>query len=218
MKVMKLAVMAAALATGIVNAGADQTNVVENIQIHLQGLKQGDTRTAGNTVVVSVDSVRIENRHVIQALGAATGNAFSQSARLVLVTPQDGGFSSVQVRDGGASVDVTGYFAIGQVGSSVTTSVTNTKNGRSAGATYSIYQVALQDAGGALSLHFAVSGMATDYSVNRPSSGADGHLSIDAAGNGDQNGVPMVIQGSIKVSGQTLEVVPGDDGGGPPNV
>ena len=214
MKTLKLAALAALLALGTAQGRADQTNLVENIHLNLFGLKQGDTRTNRNLVITSVDTVRLNNRAVIQALGDATANSFSRRSQLVLVTPLDGGVSSVEVRDGDTKTDVTSFFGLEQTGTSVTASVLNTRTGNSAQITYSIQRLVLQDAAGlpALAVHFDVSGLGTD--TDRTRRGPSSSLRIDAAGNGDSDGSPLVVQGSISVSGRTLEVVPDSGGGG----
>src|SRR2546428_281120 len=79
----------------------------------------------------------------------------------------------------------------------------------------SIQHFALQDGdGAALTLHFSVSGFATERSTD---GGQSSSLSINASGSGDRNGNLLVLQGSINVRGGTLEVVAeGSDGSGGP--
>jgi len=97
MKTFKPTVAALLLAAATVTAQADTTNLIENIQIHLAGLAQGPTTTSRNTVTTSVDAANVETAQVIQSLAKATGQTFSKSSRLVLLTPLGGGDSSVQV-------------------------------------------------------------------------------------------------------------------------
>ena len=213
MRVLKLAAAAATLMIGTVLAQADQTNLVENMHIRLYGLSQGGTTTNRSQVVTSVRVTVLDSRRVIQALGTATGNDFSRHSRLVLITPLNGEPSSVEVRDGDVKVDVTGFFVLEQTGPGVHSSVLNTRTGRSSRNLYSIQRFVLQDSPDfpALGTHFDVSGLAVDSSTNFPRPGPDNKLNISAAGNGDLNGVPLVIQGSVNISGQTLEVVPDED-------
>jgi hypothetical protein len=152
-------------------------------------------------------SAHIDTRQVIQALGVATANSFSNPARLVIVTPFGGGDSVIQVRDGKKLVDVTGFFIHEQVSSPVSGSILNTKTQKSINQDYSIQRFALRDANGfpALGLHFDVSGFASEVSSG-PS--AVGNLQIDAAGSGDVSGKPAVLRGDIEVRGDRLEVVP----------
>jgi len=210
MRVLKLTAVAAMLVVGTILARADQTNLVENIQIRLNGLRQGSTSTNRTQVVTAVNAVVVDTRQVIQALGAATGNNFSSRSRLVLITPLDGvSSSSVQVRDGNNQVDVTGFFVLEQRGAGVHSSVLNTRTGRSTRTLYSIQRFALQDSPSysGLNTHFDVSGLAIEFSANYPVPGPDNNLRIDVYGNGDRSGAPLVLEGTINISGQTLEVV-----------
>jgi len=208
MKVFKFAAMAALLVIVTAQTRAEQTNIVETIQIRLLGLQQGDTRTNRNQVVTSVDTTWLGTDRVIQSLAAATGNSFSRSSRLVLVTPMDGGTSSVEVRDGDLTVDVTGFFVLEQIGDSVTGSVLNLRSGHSTQTIHSVQHFVLQDAPGypALNMHFDITGLGNDSSNDFRRRGNG--LNIFGSGAGDRNGASLVIQGSISVSGQTLEVVP----------
>jgi hypothetical protein len=216
MKAFKFAAVAALLTLGTVQLRADQTNIVETIQIRLLGLKQGATTSNRTAVVTSVDTVRLDNRQVIRALGSSTGNSFSPASRLVLVTPMNGTAATVQVRDGNLTVDVTGHFALEQLSTAVTSSALINRTGASTQTSYSIQRFALQDdVYGNVSLHFSVSGIATDTATNRTRRGQRTELNIDAAGSGDSEGTPLVIQGSINLSGETLEVVPDEGPSGP---
>ena len=215
MKVMKLATMVVLLAIGVTQTYADQTNLVQNINFRLFGLRQGGTTTNRSLIITSVDTVRLNTRQVIEALAAATANSFSSTSRLVLVTPVDGGVPAVQVRDGDNKVNVSGFFVINQIGSSVSSSMLNTRNGASVQNTYSIQRFVLQDAGDStLTTHFDVNGLAVETETNnvwqrRPGNGFD----VDVTGTGDRNGDALIIQGSINLFGNTLEVVSSGGGG-----
>jgi hypothetical protein len=192
---------------------AAQTNLVQNINIHLLGLKQGRTVTNGNLVSTSVDLTRIGSRQVIDALGDVTGNSFSWTARLVLVSPLGGGDVLVQVRDGDNKVDVTTFFVVQPLSDSVQSSQLNTRTGRSFATDYYVQRFALQNSQGfaPLALHFDVSGFATETSANGINSRPGSELRIEAAGSGDRSGSLLILQGVIGVFGNTLEV---DDSGG----
>lgn len=215
MKTLKPATLIALLTAATVTAYADQTNLVENIQINLVGLLQGGTTTNRNTVTTSVNTTSLGNRQVIQALAAATGRTFSQNSRLVLITPLGGGDSSVEVRSGNIHVDVGGFFSLQTVSAAMTSSVTNTRNGNSSSVTYSIQHFVMQDSpfGQTVNTHFDLNGLGADFSANHSIPGPDNNLNMDVAGIGDRNGTPLVIQGSISISGQTLEVVATNDSG-----
>jgi hypothetical protein len=215
MKTLKPAVAVTLLAAAMLTARADQTNLVENIRIRLTGLAQGATTTNQNSVVTSVETVNLDTRKIIEALGGAIGQNFSAGSQLVLLTPLGGGDSSVQIRDGTAEVNVSSFFSLEPTGAAVTASKTDTVNGKASQTTYSIQRFTLQDSVfGSLTTHFDVSGLGTDFAANFAVPGSDNRLDVQVSGNGDRNGTPLVIQGSINISGQTLEVV---GGGGPTN-
>jgi len=112
--------------------------------------------------------------------------------------------------------DVSTFFSLQTVGAAVTSSTTNTKNGNTTSVTYSVQQFVLQDSyyGMTVNTHFNVSGLGTDVSANHPIPGPDNRLDVNVSGSGDRNGTPLVLEGSISVSGQTLQIVPTLGGGG----
>jgi len=209
MKSIKVAALAALIGLGVSQARADQTNLVQNLDVALVGVQSGGTVTNHNSVITGFTQVSLGTRDVINALGASTGNPFTKHAHLVSVTPLGGeGFSFIQVRDGGLTVDVTSFFVHQQLTGSVSGTVSSTARPRSVSLNYSIQQLALQDASGyaGLTLHFNVSGFATEsLSSNSPSQATE--LDIDASGSGDINGNLVILQGSINLSGGTIEVV-----------
>jgi len=163
------------------------------------------------TVTTGLAPVYIDTRQVIQAIGTATANTFSGRAKLVLVTPLGGGYSSIQIRDGNNSVDVTSLFAHDQLSDFVSGSVSNAFSRNTVNLDYSIQRFALANRGSAmLSLHFDVNGFATETS----SGGLPGvsNLAIDVSGSGDLNGNLVILRGAIEVLGGKLEVVPGGTG------
>jgi hypothetical protein len=218
---LKLTAIAALFAVATLRANADTTNLVQDVSIQLTGYRQGAPRTNSTTIVVGVDTTSVGNAGVIAALGAATGNSFSPGARLVSVTPVGGGDSSVQVRDGGNTVDVTMFFSHQQFGDTLVTSTTVRKTGRTLESDFSVQRFALHDSGGfpALTLHFDVQGIteADDTSLAGASSpGSD--ITGNVVGTGDRNGRFMIMQGVIVLRGHTIEVVSGDPGDGGPGV
>jgi hypothetical protein len=216
----KFTAVAALCTLAAVRANADTTNLVQNINIQLTGYRQGGTQTNWNIATTTVDTTRVATANVIAALGAATGNSFSTSAQLVSVTPLPDGYSSVQVRDGSNSVDVTAFFAHEQFGDSLHSNLTFLGTGRSTETDFSVQRFALHDVGGypPLTLHFDVQGLAQDSdssSGGMSSPGSD--LRVSVLGTGDRNGTFLILQGSINVLGHNTEVVP-DSGDGGPNV
>jgi len=196
---------------------ADQTNLVQRVSIRLLGARQGATVTNRNMVVTSVDTGRVGTDRVISALGLATGNTFSQDAKLVAITPLAQGFSKIEVRDGTSSVEVTGFFSHEQIGDSLHTGLANTRTGRSTRNDYNLQQFALHDADAypALNLHFDVRGLAVDTLVDNGNSVPRSETRVEVSGTGDDEGTFLLLMGSIILHVGTLEVVPD---GPPPGV
>lgn len=203
--------MAAVLGAGTAQILADQTNVVQNLSIQLVSYKQGQTVTNRNIVDTSVDQARIGNRQVISELGTATGNSFSQAADLVVVTPMAGGNSSIQVRDGTTVVDVSTYFTYQMVSGSVSHSIANLKTGKSSGVEYSVQEFGLMDAPGLapLTVHFDVRGVAVESWATGGALGTQNDLTAEVSGSGDDGGNVLILRGTVRVRGYSLEVVPG---------
>jgi len=214
-KVTTLA-LAAVICMGAAQAKADQTNLVQQLNIRLESVSQGASTTNRNVVRTGLDSGHVGTPAVIRALGAATGNTFSQQATLVVITPLQGGNSAIVVRDGSTSVDVSSFFVYEAKSGFLTVSELNLKTGHGNSTDYSVQHLALVDSPGysPLTLHFDVQGMATETSVTTPD--VPTHTDLDAAvtGWGDQGGTQLLLQGTFRVHGFSLEVVTQ----GPPNV
>jgi hypothetical protein len=213
----KHAVIATCIGLAAVQAWADQTNLVRNLDINLLGVGQGGSTTIRNVTVTTVTRNRVGTADIINAIGTATGNGFSQSARLVSIVPLANGSPTIAIRDHGNSVDVSAFFNRTSVSDEVAKSTVNNRNGKANGSTYSLQQFALQNADGypALALHYVVTGVAVeDFSIPAIPGPYLG-LSAEVSGTGDSDGSLLIIQGSIRIFGQRVEVIP-DDGGGPP--
>ena len=135
----------------------------------------------------------------------------------MVVTPVPSGSSAIQVRDNGSSVDVSTFFVQSYVSDAVGKSTTNSKNGKSNGSNYSYQEFSLVDPGGynPLPLHYSVRGIGVENYSIPAIPGPRSELRADVAGAGDENGVLIILQGNIRVTGQSVEVVAGG-GGGPP--
>jgi len=203
---VKIIAAAVLLAVGTMETRADHTNLVQELNIQLFGLTQGGSTSNGNVAITSVNMATVGTREVINALGAATGNTFSRAARLVVITPMAGGPSSFAVRDGSTSVDVSTFFTYQQQSDVLTSSVANLKTGRSSSSLYSLQRLALTDSYVSLNLHFDVSGIATSTTTSA-SPNVRNETEIDGSGAGDRNGNLLLLQGSIHIRGNTLEVV-----------
>jgi hypothetical protein len=203
---LKITAVIAVMALAAGSVRAQQTNLVQTLSIDLSGVKQGNTTTNGNTVVSNVGFVTLSTADVIRALGTATGNTFSRSATLQVVTALPNGPLSVNVVDGGNTVNVSRFVVIQPVSGSVDSSVTNTRNGRTSGNTYSIEQFVLQDGYAPLTLHFNVNGVAVGTFSNA-AEGQNTDVDASVAGSGDRNGDPLILEGTVRIFGDTLQVV-----------
>jgi len=206
-KTVKVTVLAALLAFTTAQIKADQTNLVQEFNIQLTGVSQGATSTTRNVTVTQVNAARVDTRDVINALGAATGNSFSRAAKLLVITALPQGWVSVVVQDGTTRVDVSWFFLLEQESGQVSSSTVNLRTGRGSSTSYGIERFALSDAGGypGLSVHFDVQGIATDQTntENAPSR----QVTADVAGAGDRAGNLVILQGTIRIHGFSLEVV-----------
>jgi hypothetical protein len=212
---LKIIAALALISFAAATARADQTNLVQNLNIQLVGLKQGPSVTNGNIVTTSTQSARVNTSDVINALETAVGTTFSREARLVAVTPLDGGFSSIEVRDGTNKTDVSPFFAHEQIGGSVGAGVLNTRTGRVSSSDFSVQEFVLRDNDfyPSLPIHFDVRGIAVESSSNAPSHGPGSELSADVTGTGDRNGDFLILTGTVTLRGHTLEITTGWTGG-----
>ena len=212
---IKILAMASLFVLGGRQTRADQTNLVQTLNIHLGGITQGPTETNGNIVKTSTTFEGVITADVIKQLGTATGNSFSSKANLVVVTPLPSGSSAIVIRDGTASVDVSSFFAYEVKSGFVSSSQLNLKAGRTSSTDYSIQRLALIDSTKypSLSLHFDVQGVAVETSMTAPSTGTRADLDANVSGSGDQAGGVLLLEGTFRVHGYLLEVVPS----APPN-
>lgn len=210
-----IAALAFVAALPPVNAQTTQTDAVLNLSINLTALSQGPSSSAQGVVQTTVHASQVTSRTVIQALGASTGNTFSTKARLVLLTPTNNLDNwTVQVRDGSAVVDVTGFFGHQPGTSTVDSAFLVTRTGDAGDTVYSIDNFTLQDEPGfpPLSLHFNVSGLtATSQTgvVNRRGvvTGEVNQISAQVSGTGDSKGALILIQGTVDAEGSGTQTV-----------
>lgn len=192
-----------------------QTNLVQNLNIQLAGVKQGPTTTNGNFITTATIDVTLGTGDIIKALGAATGNTFSREAALVVVTPLPAGSPSVAVQDGANTVNVSSFVWFQALSGQVDTSVANTRTGRSTSSGYGIEQFVLQDGSAPLNIHFNVTGVATENFFESPGLLGQGSMDVTVSGAGDRNGNLLILEGTVGIHGQTLQVV--EVQSGPPN-
>jgi hypothetical protein len=191
----------------VARVNADQTNLVQGLYLHLTGVSQGTTQTNGNIERTSLSPLTIETHDVITVLGSASGNSFSDAAKLVLITPLAGSSPTIWVRDGTVSVEVTSFFEYEVKTGVLTSSVTNLKSGRNSSSDYSIQRLALAGAPSAnLAIHFDVQGIAAQNTVTGVA-GARTELNASVTGFGDEGGQLLILEGSFRLHGSSLEVV-----------
>ena len=210
----QFAVLAALFTLAVASARADQTNLVQSLNVQLFGFQQGSGTTNGNTITTRTEAVRVSTSDIINALGAATGKSFSSNAQLVVVTALPNGYSSIQVRDGANTILATSFFTHAEVSGSVGSSSRNTRSGKGSATDHSIQRFAMIDGNGysPLSLHFDVQGITVENSVTTPDLGQRTELSAEVSGAGDSAGALLILHGSVRVQGRTLEVI--TSGGG----
>lgn len=210
-KTFKLPILTALAVLCATYVDAQQTNLVQTLNVQLFGYSQGGGGSFGGATVTNVNLVQISTRQIIQALGTATMNTFSPTSRLVVVTPLGGGGPGIQVRDGNnAPVNVTDFLNLQPISGSVQSSLFNTRNGHGVVISYNITQLVLQDADGeTLNMHFNVNGFTTSNSSTPAASPFSNTTDANVSGSGDRNGNLLILQGSVDISGDTLEVVSG---------
>jgi len=207
------------LSVGAWRAQADQTNVVQELTIRLDGLTQGPTVTSGNVAITSTRGRHINDGDIIAALGTALGTAFSDASKLLVITPIDGGTSTIVVRDGSTSTDVSAFFVHEQNSGTVSSSELNLRTKRGNSTDYSVQRFALKDVLdlSPLGLHFDVSGIAVETSQTSPNNGDRTTLDASVSGAGDLAGQVVILEGRVRIHGYALEVVPDNNNNDPPN-
>jgi hypothetical protein len=223
-KAIGIASLAALMTVGIAQTTLaqtnTQTNLVLDLDIRLTAVSAGSVSTNHGVVMDGVDFTKITSRGIIQELGAATSNSFSEDAKLVLVTPTNSLANwTVEVRDGTNSFDVTGFFGHTAGTNVVTSTFMNTNNGASGTTDYSIDSFSLHDAAGSapLTTHFTVSGftVAKMRGVLGEAGGVlgeTGSIVANVSGTGDDGGKPIVTEGSIFAHGNNVGGGEGDFG------
>ena len=105
---------------------------------------------------------------------------------------------TIAIRDGGNSVDVSGFFVHSYLSDAVGRSTANSKTGKSSGSNYSIQEFVLQDVDGyqPLALHYSVSGVAVENFSIPAIPGPRSELSADVSGTGDSAGNLLILQGT----------------------
>jgi hypothetical protein len=208
-RTMQLAALAAALSLAPLTLKADQTNLVQNLNISLTAYQQGGSVTKGKVTTTSLTKTTVATADVIAALGAATGNSFSSQAQLVFITTLPYGTTGIAVEDGTNSVDMSLFFVCNTLSDTVGRSTINVKNGKDTGSTYSISQFILQDSPfyPPLTLHYNLTGLTTQDYSNLADSNPRNKIDATVSGMGDSQGSFVLFQGTISTDDPTLVVV-----------
>ena len=191
-RTIKLVVLGGILAAGVVQSQGQ--NIVQNININLTGVAQGDQAVP----------VRISNKDLLGVLGGVLGSDFT-GGKLLLISTGEG--SAVIIRTRGAEdVDVSEFISKTQISDGVVTDrSTETKTDIT---TVSINQFVV-DSGEEAGTSFDVQGYTTERTRNVVLSGETIGESTDTkatvAGTGTVAGQFSVLQGSISVTGRKIE-------------
>jgi hypothetical protein len=201
------AIIAALLALAATQVQAQQTNLVQTLNVSLTGLVQGGTTTNRNTVTTGANLINLGDRDILKLIAAATCDTFSPAAILQLVTPLPSGIPYVQVQDGTNTVGVADFFDVQPLSSTIDTSTLNNKTTRFSATDYYTVLFVLQDGSASLTEHFNVNGLATENVTYVGSTLQGDDVTVAATGTGDQNGQPVIWQGTIRFHGTTLQVI-----------
>jgi hypothetical protein len=197
---IKVAVVGGLMVAGVLQANAQ--NIVQNININLKGVAQGE----------GAEAVRISNKDVLGVLGTATGGSFD-GAKLLLVTTGEGSFVTVRPK-GGEDVDVSEFLSKTQISEAVVTD--NSSESKTDITTYSINQFIFStgDDTNAPTSNFDVQGYTTERTRNVVFSGENIGDSTDTkatvAGTGFFYDKFAVVNGTVSVTGRKVENPPGE--------
>jgi hypothetical protein len=194
-KMAKFALTLGLLAVGTALAPAQEVEYhVQNVNVALTGFAQG-----GEGDTLTADKVRITTRDLIAATGAAEN---PRGAKLLVMTPtaDPEASSSFVVRTGtgrnAVDTDVSGFFS-GQTWLIVEKS-TLSGSGERRGTQYSIDTFGFGGEGSPVS--FNVQGFTTTSLANQ-------NLTSNVNGTGNVNGADAVLRGTVKITGNKIEVV-----------
>jgi len=207
---------------GMDRVEAAESNLVQDLNFRFTAWYQGPTVTNGHTVIYNANSRSIVTKDVIGWLGTATGNNFSNGVLLVVTrlgvtNPETRVIVHVKTATSTNDVDVSGFFR--RIGDEVTVDNVrcNTINGAVNGTFYGYWGFALHDSTNSeyspLPAHFRAGGFGVDsvfsiVNTNKQVIGvADLGTVANAAGTGDRNGIPFIVEGSIGIIGKVVEVV-----------
>jgi len=218
-RLIKTCLIAAAVIAACcsIPARAAQTNAVQTINLQLTLLTQGPFQTnspATNDITATVTKTTIATKDVIGWLGTATTNDFSSRAKLVRVRHFNAATNetTIEIRDGTNSVDVSAFFSNTFSSEKVDESIYNRATGLRTGKQFENLHLELTNAPPHnLVAHFNVFGSARLSYVSVASGKtvlvADEINAMALAGSGaGPGGVPGLMTGSVNINGAVREV------------
>lgn len=222
-KILLFTVMTALAAADAVQASAKETNLVQHLSFHLTAWYQGPTVTNGSIIISNANSRTIVTKQVINWLGQATTNSFTNASLLIIkqlgvTNPLTRFVVREKINGVTTNVDVTPFFLRTFGVPQVASTSLNTTNGALNGTFYGAVSFTLRDASNypALKGHFAAGGfrITTFTSLQNKHHQVIGETeqgSIpNAFGKGDiilsgTNVTPFSAEGSITINGQVQE-------------
>ena len=178
-------------------AGLVQTygqNIVQNVNISLKGVSQGETATP----------VRVTNKDILAVLGTEVESDLTGGKLLLITSPEAEGPTVVVRPRGAEDIDVSEFVSKTQISDAVVTD--NSSETRTDITTYSINRFVF-NAGS--SANFDVQGYTTEKTRNVTSSGETIGEATDTkaqvAGTGNVNGDFAILQGTVSVTGKKVE-------------
>ena len=207
-------VLTALMITGAARTNAATTNSVQNINFELTFFTQGPTNhPSTNITTIKVDKFRVTSKDIIAALGKATTNDFSATARLVSVRDATSTNSEreIEVRDGTNIVDVSRFFTLTTAETNVVSVRSlsyNSATGIASGVVDSIFHLTLTHTNLTASLDLRGFATTTHVSIKDGATvlGVDEVDAVVAGAGTSTNGVSAVVNGLINLTGRTLKV------------
>jgi len=223
-KILSLSIAVGLGALQSFQASAKETNLVQHLTFSLTAWYQGPTLTNGTTIISNANSRTIGTKQVLNWLGSATTNSFTNASLLIIkqldVTNPAVRFV-VREKIGGVTTnfDVSPFFTRTFGSPQVANTTLNTSNGALNGSFYGNVGFALEDATNYPTLkgHFDMGGfrittITTLENKKHEIIGVTEQGSIpNAFGKGDiilsgTNVTPFTAEGSITINGQVTEV------------
>jgi hypothetical protein len=216
-RIIPFIVLAAICSMNVRSLDAAQTNLVQKIHLTATIYTQNEpvTNSTGTVITKSVQRNSFTAANLIGHFGQATGNQFSSSAQLLLITPVNGGRARIVVQDVGTRVDVSSYFEIEfEDDLAVERSSERVSTGAVSGTLYEVMKFRLRDEGayGDLPLDFKVRGMAiaqrkTIFLEDRLIMADKIVAKMAGTGEYDADDKDFIIRLLLTITGGTIEVL-----------